>query len=235
MNLFLVRHGLTPWNVAGRLQGWANTDLTPAGMAQADKTADFFADYSRRQQVRFYAIYSSPLLRAWLTAHAIGERIGLVPQPTPDLREMHGGAVEGLTRDEWQQRFPLLKTAWEDRGNLDFGWPGGETRRAFRARCLRAIGDIVAQHRSYDNLIVVTHGGVISAYLSGAGLDDPLGPRSYEAANCSITHVQYMTDDTSGSSAIWSVGCVRDFNSVSHLDEDASDLVPANNVDLALL
>jgi len=32
MNLFLVRHGLTPWNVAGRLQGWANTDLTPEGV-----------------------------------------------------------------------------------------------------------------------------------------------------------------------------------------------------------
>jgi hypothetical protein len=47
-----------------------------------------------------------------------------------------------------------------------------------------------------------------------------MGPRSYDAANCSITHLQFLTDDTSGSAALWSVGCVLDFNYVSHLDED---------------
>jgi probable phosphoglycerate mutase len=220
MNLCLVRHGLTPWNVAGRLQGWANTDLTPEGVEQAEKTAEFFAEYSRRQRLRFTAIYSSPLLRAWMTAHAIGEALGLIPIPTPDLREMHGGVVEGLRREEWQARYPQLRAAWEDRANLDFGWPGGETRRAFRARSLRAIGEIVAQHSSSDNVIAVTHGGVIKAYLTAAGLDDPMGPRSYDAANCSITHLQFLTDDTSGSAALWSVGCVLDFNYVSHLDDD---------------
>ena len=81
---------------------------------------------------------------------------------------------------------------WKDRANLDFGWPGGETRRAFRDRCLRAIAEIVAHHEPYDNIIVVTHGGVIRAYLTAPALDDPMGPRSYEADNCSITHIQFM-------------------------------------------
>jgi 2,3-bisphosphoglycerate-dependent phosphoglycerate mutase len=240
MNLYLVRHGLSTWNVSGRLQGWANTDLTPEGFEQAQRTAEFFSDFVQRRRMRFYALYSSPLLRAWLTAHAIGERLGLVPIPVDDLREMQGGAVEGLRREEWQRRYPELIPGWSDRKNLDFGWPGGETRRAFRNRCMRAISEIVAQHKSYDNIIVVTHGGVIKAYLNSAGLDDPMGPRSYEADNCSVTHIQFMGSDTGDDRGgeIWSVGCLRIFNQVEHLRDEDSDvdeeLVATARADLAL-
>jgi broad specificity phosphatase PhoE len=53
MNVYLVRHGLSTWNVSGRLQGWANTDLTPEGFAQAQRTAEFFAEFRQRQRIRF--------------------------------------------------------------------------------------------------------------------------------------------------------------------------------------
>jgi broad specificity phosphatase PhoE len=97
----------------------------------------------------------------------------------------------------------------------------------------------VAQHKSYDNIIVVTHGGVIKAYLNSAGLEDPMGPRSYDADNCSVTHIQFMGSDADdGGSEIWSVGCLRIFNQVEHLrDEDSAvdgELVAASRADLAL-
>lgn len=236
MNLYLVRHGQTAWNVDGRLQGWTDVPLNAEGVEQAERTADFFADYQARQRLRFYAIYSSPSSRAWTTATYIGAGLDLAPIAVPDLREMHGGAIEGLRREEWQARYPAVARAWQDRENLDFGWPGGETRRAFRARALRAITEIVAQHRSYDNLIVVTHGGLIKAYLHAAGLEDPLGPRAYDAANCSITHVQFLADEGGSNGEIWSVGCLRQFNYVEHLQEDEADagLVSATTADLAL-
>ncbi|MGI8588837.1 MAG: histidine phosphatase family protein [Chloroflexia bacterium] len=235
MNLYLVRHGLTPWNVSGRLQGWTDTSLTIEGLEQAERTAEFFADFRRRQRTSFYTIYSSPLRRAWLTATIIGEHLNLAPISVPDLREMAGGLIEGLTRDEWQSRFPDVAAAWRDRNNLDFGWPGGETRRAFRARCLRAISEIVAHHKSYDNIIVVTHGGVIKSYLTSAGIDDPAGPQSYDSDNCGITHLQFMTDDTLGKSELWSVGCLRQFNYVHHLHDEVGVLAGVGNADLALL
>ncbi len=103
---------------------------------------------------------------------------------------------------------------------------------------MRAISEIVAQHKSYDNIIVVTHGGVIKAYLNSAGLDDPMGPRSYEADNCGVTHIQFMGSDSDSDSEIWSVGCLRMFNQVEHLrDEDSAvdgELVAASRADLAL-
>src|SRR5436190_12420988 len=97
MNLYLVRHGRSTWNVARRMQGWSDTDLTPEGLEQAARTADFFAEYKERQRVEFDAIYSSPLRRAWLTAEAIGRAIDLDPLAVPDLREMNAGLIQGLT------------------------------------------------------------------------------------------------------------------------------------------
>ena len=236
MNLYLVRHGVTYWNQSGRLQGWHDVALTSGGLAQAEKTAEFFAGYCAQQQQCIAALYTSPLKRARVTAERIGALLDLPPIVVPDLREMHAGAVEGLRREEWQARWPALVAAWEDRANPDFGWPGGETRRAFRARVLRVFADLIAQHAAADNLVVVTHGGVIKAFLTNAGLDDPAGPRVYNAANCSITHVEYAVDDTQEQAPqLWSVGCLVAFNQVGHLeDEDSPAELPAN-ADLALL
>ncbi|HMA35866.1 MAG TPA: histidine phosphatase family protein [Chloroflexia bacterium] len=239
MNLYLVRHGLSTGNVAGRLQGWSDTDLTPEGLRQAYKTAQFFAYYRATHRLAFAAVYSSPLRRAWLTAAAIGERLGQAPLAVLDLREMHAGAIEGLTLAEWQSRYPEVASAWRDRENLDFGWPGGETRRGFRARCLRAISEIVAQHAPDDNLIVVTHGGFIKGYLAAAGLIDTAGSNPYSADNCSITYVQFTVDDAdNGGGEVWGVGCLRVFNQVAHLQDGADDALGAAslaaNADLML-
>ncbi len=230
MNLYLVRHGLSTWNVAGRLQGWRDPDLTHEGRGQVAATAASFAARTH-QRVAFAALYSSPLRRAWDTAAAIGAQLGLTPQPIPDLREMHGGVVEGLTQDEWQQRYPNLIAGWDDRANLDFGWPGGETRRAFRARCVRTLQALTARHDPEANLIVVTHGGVIKAYLNATRPTDPAGPRPYDADNCSITHV-FVPADGSGDGP--SVSCIRTFNQQDHLRHTSRGGAPEARADLAL-
>ncbi len=231
MNLYLVRHGLSTWNVAGRLQGWRDPDLTHEGRGQVAATAISFAAIHARQRLTFAALYSSPLRRAWQTAEAIGARLGLTPQAVPDLREMHGGVVEGLTQAEWQQRYPTLIAGWDDRANLDFGWPGGETRRAFRARCVRVLSTLVARHDPEANLIVVTHGGVIKAYLNATRPTDPGGPRLYDADNCSITHLFLPS---AGSSDTGSVSCIRAFNQRDHLGHVGRESAPEGRADLAL-
>ncbi len=232
MNLYLVRHGLSTWNVAGRLQGWRDPELTTEGHGQVAATATVFATLHTRQRLAFAALYSSPLRRAWHTATAIGAQLGLTPQPVPDLREMHGGVVAGLTQAEWQQRYPTLIAGWDDRTNLDFGWPEGETRRAFRARCVRVINALVARHDPETNLIVVTHGGVIKAYLQATHPVDPHGPRPYEADNCSITHL-FLPAAGSGDES-GSVSCLRAFNQRDHLGQPHRGGTPAGRADLAL-
>lgn len=226
MYLYLVRHGLSTGNAAHILQGWMDTDLMPEGVAQAEKTADFFLRYGRQFGLDWRAIYASPLKRANDTAQAIGRALAITPVIDPQLREMHGGQVEGKTLEEWQQSFPNLIPRWQDRTDLDFGWPDGETRAGFRDRVLGAISAIIHRHAPLDNVIVVTHGGVINTYLRYAVYDNPGGVTDFSAGNCSVTHIRYDKGET------W-VGCLVNFNLQTHLAEDF-DVADAANPDLAL-
>ena len=227
MNLYLVRHGLTDWNVSGHYQGWSGPDLNLVGLTQARQTAEFLATYQAQQSIAFAALYTSPVPRTWHTALLIGDRLGLSPIVVDDLREMRGGAVEGLTEADWRARYPHLVAAWQNPANLDFGWPGGETRRAFRVRCLCAVADILEQHDFDDHVLVVTHGGVIKAYLEAAALDDPPGSRACEVENCSITHVQFTAESPAAGGVVWSVGCLQSVNDVRHLRAATATLVGA--------
>jgi len=220
MNLYLVRHGVTAWNRSGHLQGWADNPLLVEGMAQAQQTAAFFAAYRTQRTLQCAALYSSPLHRTWQTATILGDRLGLLPRPQADLREMDCGQAQGLHESEWVTRYPDLVAGWRDPNDWAFGWPGGETRPAFYARCRQAIQALVARHGDDDHVLVVTHGGVIQAYLTAAGLHDPAAPRRYEADNCSITQALFVsafpaagTDDPTG--------YLVAFNHTAHLQRDA--------------
>src|SRR5207253_2117480 len=88
--LLLVRHAQTVDNVANRLSGWTDSDLTPLGEAQVALLADHF----NRAHGHTAAIYASPLIRARRTAEAIGALTGRDPVFDPDLREMHFGELD---------------------------------------------------------------------------------------------------------------------------------------------
>ena len=215
MNLYLVRHGLSTGNRDQRLQGQWDTNLTAEGWRQAGATGRFLAHYFAGLGEPATALYSSDLKRALHTAQAIGRYLGLTPVPEPGLREMHAGLVEGMTFEEWQPLYPQLEAGWHDRNNLDWGWPGGETRRQLAERVTRAIGAIVARHQVGDNVVVVTHGGVIRAYLNSAVTRSPdLDGAEVRAGNCSIHHVQFSAEgDTLG------VGCLLALNRMEHLED----------------
>ena len=65
--LFLIRHGQTDWNLAGKIQGHADIPLNVTGKAQAKKVAQFL----KKKQASLAALYSSDLQRAHQTAQEI--------------------------------------------------------------------------------------------------------------------------------------------------------------------
>ena len=65
MLIYLVRHGETDWNLAGRVQGQADNDLNETGREQARLTA------KKLFGVTFDAAFCSTLIRAIHTAQII--------------------------------------------------------------------------------------------------------------------------------------------------------------------
>lgn len=96
VHVHLVRHGQTWFNRYNRLQGWSNSPLTAAGMADADKAGE------KLKQIDFAAAYCSDTTRAQQTAQRIldiNEAAGHArPALTCDMhfREQFYGYWEGL-------------------------------------------------------------------------------------------------------------------------------------------
>lgn len=159
--LWLVRHGQTDWNLQGRYQGQADPPLNETGLAQAARAAEVLAGG------RYAAIYSSDLVRARVTAEAIGRRLGMAVRIDPRLREINQGAWEGLLVTEIQERYPV---EWEvrQRDRLNFRAPGGgESVQDVAARIWAAVDDLAARHPQ-ESLILVAHGLALATILCRA-------------------------------------------------------------------
>jgi broad specificity phosphatase PhoE len=193
--LLLVRHAETIDNVAMRLSGWTDTDLSPRGEEQVRLLADHF----NRAHGHAAEIYASPLTRARRTADAIGELTGHRPILVDDLREMHFGELEGRAFDELKSVYGHLLAADEDDNLEDFVWPNGESRIGFRERVLHAMNRIASAHPG-EPIGVITHGGVIAVFLTIIHGESSARWRKWVAPNASLTEV--LWDPQAGRGAV---------------------------------
>ena len=157
-----IRHGRTPWNEAGRIQGHTDVPLSEEGRAQVMKQK-IPPDYADARWV------SSPLLRAVQTANLMGCSD---PEMEPLLMEMHWGSWEGLTLNQLRERLGQEMRDNENLG-LDFKPAGGESPRQVRQRVQIWLSEAAATSAP---VVAVTHKGVIRATLSLATGWDMLGP-----------------------------------------------------------
>ena len=212
MDLYLVRHGRSVGNRDLRVQTHS-TELAPEGVRQAELTGRWLADYFVARRLPVAALYSSDMRRAWHTATILGQHLGVAPIAEPGLREKDPGQAAGLTWTELQEHYPAVLAAGSDFTNVDWGWPGGETRRAMRERVVRTLAGLPARHHPGDQVIAVTHGGPIWGYLSGAVAGSP-ALTDGDPANCGITHIQFPVDG-----ATLGAACLLAFNQREHLAE----------------
>ncbi len=158
----LVRHGHTAANGGPsgmRMSGWTDTPLTEEGRREARLAAE-----ALRRERAFAAIYASPLTRARETAAPICAALGLPLRIEPGLREIFCGTVDGLAVEEVRARHPEAWGRNLEEKHEDFRWPGGESYRELRARCLRTLRALAARHRG-ERVVVVTHAGFVSQAL----------------------------------------------------------------------
>lgn len=90
MELYVVRHGQTDWNVSSRIQGHTDTLLNETGKKQAEELAQKLKD------IPFDLIISSSLSRALDTANIINRDRNLPLILNNNLIERGFGDLEGL-------------------------------------------------------------------------------------------------------------------------------------------
>ncbi|HEV8639288.1 MAG TPA: histidine phosphatase family protein [Chloroflexota bacterium] len=191
--LLLVRHAETEDNVAERLSGWTDGDLSQLGEQQVRLLADHF----NRAHGQAAAIYASPLTRARRTAEAIGALTGHAPVLLDDLREMHFGELDGRPFKELRESHGHLLEADDDQEAEDFAWPAGESRRGFVARVRRAMDRIARAHPG-EAAAVVTHGGVIAMFLATVHGEPVATWRKWIVPNASLTEVEWDPETGTG-------------------------------------
>ncbi len=158
VRVLLVRHGETVWNQENRWQGQADTPLSRTGYDQAWWLARRFQHEARRIQ----AIYTSDLRRARDTANILGQALGVIPVEATAWREMDIGTWSGLTTAEVASRHAEEWARLRQGEDLPRG--GGETFAQFQSRLVRSSQRFVQDH-SGEQIIVVTHGGAVRAFL----------------------------------------------------------------------
>ena len=163
LRIFLIRHGETEWNKAGKLQGHSDVKLSPEGIHQAK----LLAQHAPFQYVD--AIYSSDLSRAFDTAKILAVKFNVMPvNTTPELRETNFGEWEGRYISELTEDSPKsFGKFFTDPERCHP--PQGETFLQCQARVMNVIRNIIAEHDG-QNVIVVSHGAAIQLIL-GAALD----------------------------------------------------------------
>lgn len=180
--LILLRHGQTTYNATGRMQGQMDTDLSATGEAQAAAVAGFFAGgpvvsdsgvdagadsgASTVGTGRTHAItriIASDLKRAYDTAGAVGDLLGLDVAKDTRLRETLLGEWQGMSHTEVDVEFPGARYRW--RNDPEWAPPGGESRVAVAERMRSVVDELIATDVDWpgSTTMLVAHGGSIAA------------------------------------------------------------------------
>lgn len=208
MRLYLVRHGQTAWNVAGRAQGHADLPLDQVGAEQARQLA------SRFERTEISQVWSSDLARARQTAEALSADLGLSLDLRPELRERSFGDWEGLPYVEVRNGLTEIaeRTGLDP---LDVAPPGGESLRAVWERAGKIVEEL---HQSPEPTVIVTHGGtcgLLLAHLLGAGAD---AGKCFRFENTAVTDLERHRD------GYW---ILRRFACTAHLVETSAPMIDA--------
>ncbi|CAM4321892.1 histidine phosphatase family protein [Paenibacillus xylanexedens] len=180
MRIGLIRHGLTDWNAAGRIQGQTDIPLNGEGREQAQRlgrrllTEEYQWDY----------IITSGLSRAQETGEIISKLLN-VPLLEPDarLKERAFGQIEGLTSEE---RVARWGQAWE---TLDLGQ---EQIADIQIRALAFLEDLWSAYPD-QNVLIVTHGAFLANLLTALFKDR----YTERIGNLSLTILEKERDDWS--------------------------------------
>jgi uncharacterized phosphatase len=181
MKLVLVRHGESETNAGVAIEG-PEPHLTERGRRQAGYAAE------RAASERYAALYTSPMSRALETACALAAATRLKPRVLVHFCE-HRELPEfrGFSRSFLESRYPTITLPDEC---TEEGWWTGEPEHeeALYERAHQAAALLRERHEgTRDRVLLVTHGGFASAFMSVLFDLPPCGYMRFWHHNCAFS------------------------------------------------
>ncbi|MCP1660775.1 histidine phosphatase family protein [Neisseria perflava] len=204
LEIYLVRHGKTVFNITGRTQGWSDSPLLPEGIAAAENLGKVL-----NGKIRFDAAFCSGSPRAYQTAKLIlnnqGQGADLPLQVVEDVREYNFGGLEGANQAKLYEQIaekrgyadvPALMAAYRDVDHhliaesiheLDpYSW--AESEAQFVGRLKKGFQTVADLSPADGRVLLVSHGMVVTTILKTIAPQDTL----YQSVeNVSVTRLQY--------------------------------------------
>lgn len=171
MKIYIIRHGETRANKDGLLQGQSNFDINEYGVELAGITGRGMRD------IRFDAVYSSPLSRALHTAEIVLQESGNGDGTGADGPEiLLDDRIKEISMGDWELKkfrpgeseVPLELSMQFLKNPLGMGrMPGGESVEDVMVRTEEFLREMAAECAAAgcENVLVSTHGCAIRAML----------------------------------------------------------------------
>ncbi len=191
MQLVLLRHGQSAWNLENRFTGWWDVNLTDKGVAEATAAGQAMAAAGLDFDLAFTSVQTRAIKTLDLALEAMG-RLWLPVTKNWQLNERHYGGLTGLDKAEtaakhgdeqvkiWRRSFdvpppPLEKgSAWDlsgDRRYAGIAIPQAESLKDTIERVLPYWDSaIVPELKAGKRVIIAAHGNSLRAlvkHLSG--------------------------------------------------------------------
>lgn len=181
LNLFVVRHGETEYNLIKRLQGQLDIPLSDFGKEGAYE----LGGQLKKAGYHFDTFLSSPLKRAYDTCLILKDSLGYPDKKVvicPDFIERAFGTWEGKTINNLHQMMALPSFSQV---------PGYEKNEDLLKRIQKGLEDLVAKYDG-QNVLLVTHSNALKAILICCN------PQKYnfetKTANLDVVYIRLFKD-----------------------------------------
>ena len=149
VNIILIRHGETDWNTEQVFRGRIDVPLNRVGLSQAEAVGLSLKDRD------IDALYSSPLKRAFETAHMVAKGRNLEVLSEEDFIDINFGLWQGISHQEVKADFKDLYARWINEPHK-VTFPEGESLGEVKVRSQKAL-DTIVKNNPGRTVAIVSH------------------------------------------------------------------------------
>ena len=182
MTLYFLRHADKEKGDFGRSRlPHLDQPISKYGRRQAKALLDYFKNKHLDE------IYVSEYIRTVQTVRSVIRKRKIQPITDSRLNEIDLGELVGLTDEQFQNEFPDIWKAYQER-KIDFRWPGGETGAEAQARIVEFLTE---QTKNPGDKLIVAHDGIIRLLLCHL-LNIPVQRRfEFQIATAGIMEIEW--------------------------------------------